>query len=202
MNHFADTIFEVEALSCRRGSRLIFANLDFKLTAGSLLNVVGQNGSGKTSLLRILCGLSEPESGVLRGGYSSSQFAFVGHHLSMKNTLSIRDNLSFWRDLQGSDTGAPITGILKQLNLLHLEHQSFQSLSAGQKRRTCLALLLLRPKPIWLLDEPFTSLDRHGVDLVERLITDQLQAGGIVVMTSHQPIHLNWHAQQSVQLGT
>lgn len=78
MNHFADTIFEAESLSCRRGSRLVFSNLNFRLTVGCLLNVIGQNGSGKTSLLRMLCGLSDPESGFIRFDYTSSQFAFVG----------------------------------------------------------------------------------------------------------------------------
>lgn len=202
INQLSGTVIEVNALSCCRDSRHLFHNLSFTLDAGHLLNLVGQNGSGKTTLLRILCGLREPDSGSIRCVYIAGQFAFIGHNLSMKNNLTVIENLRFWHEITDRNVSCDIDNILNQLKLAHLGNKLFKGLSAGQKRRTCLATLLINPKPIWLLDEPFTSLDSNGMELVQNMIINHLHNNGTVIITSHQQVELNWPNQQSLQLGS
>lgn len=201
MNHITGTVLEVAGLSCYRNSRILFQNLDFKLASGELLNLVGQNGSGKTTLLRILCGLREPDAGTIQSVYKAGQIAFSGHNTAMKNDLSVLENLRFWRAVHTSENTVDLEGLLTTFNLLHLANNRFHTLSAGQKCRTRLAVLMINPKPIWLLDEPFTSLDSEGVDLVQHMIITHLRNHGTVIVSSHARMHIAWPSQQYKELA-
>ena len=184
---------QAEGIACRRGERLLFADIRFALSAGELLLLRGPNGSGKSSLLRLIAGLLPAESGRLlwngrdvteqKSDYRNA-LAFLGHQDSLKPQLTLRDNLAFWADLAGSD--ADLDAILARVGLSLQADLPAQYLSAGQRRRFGLGRLLLRPAPIWLLDEPTTALDADGVRLALDLIRQHLAAGGLALVASHE----------------
>lgn len=188
---------EVRRLECVRGDRLLFRDLDFQLDEGELLHVQGANGCGKTSLLRILAGLSQPESGEIHWQGRPlrrqrlaflRQMIYLGHHPGVKGELTPLENLRWIARLHNIRRGFDLAGILAQAGLeRHLETPA-RALSAGQRQRIALARLLLQEAILWILDEPFTSLDRTGIDWVHRLLDRHLERGGLVVLTSHQPV--------------
>ena len=160
--------FSGHALTCQRGGRLVFSDLDFTVGAGEALLLTGANGSGKSSLLRIMAGLLTPAEGVLRLEGTAvtedpdnwrASLAFVGHHDPVKPVMTVRENLSFWARLAGSDR---LDDALDAFGLADLADTPGRFLSAGQRRRTNLARLLVSQSRIWLLDEPSTALDRHA----------------------------------------
>jgi heme exporter protein A len=184
-------------LSCIRDDRLLFNSLTFELASGQVLLLEGRNGSGKTSLLRILCGFREPDSGqVLWCGeaINSSQYyadmAYVGHLDGLKKELTVWENLMM--SLALSQTGHySILQALTRVNLAGYEDTPVQALSAGQKRRLSLARLLVTRNYLWILDEPFTALDKQGIALIETLMTEHCANGGLIVLTSHHEINLH-----------
>ena len=186
---------QAEGIACRRGERLLFADIRFALAAGELLLLRGPNGSGKSSLLRLVAGLLPPDAGRLlwdgrdvaaqKGAYRNA-LTFLGHQDALKPQLSLRDNLSFWADLAGSD--ADLDAIVFRVGLSLQADLPAQYLSAGQRRRFGLARLLLRPVPIWLLDEPTTALDADGVRLAVDLIRQHLSGGGMALVASHEAL--------------
>ncbi|MBK7000239.1 MAG: cytochrome c biogenesis heme-transporting ATPase CcmA [Rhodoferax sp.] len=183
-------------LSCVRGERQLFAGLDFTLESGQWLHVRGENGSGKTSLLRLLSGLSVPAAGEIRwcgelvrqmGALYREKMLFLGHQGALKEDLSGLENLTFAAALDGavlSDTQA--IAALRRFGLGARAELPVRVLSAGQKRRVLLARLLTRNAQLWVLDEPFTALDVKAVDMLSVLIAEHLAAGGMAVLTSHQ----------------
>jgi heme exporter protein A len=184
-------------LSCIRDDRLLFNSLTFELASGQVLLLEGRNGSGKTSLLRILCGFREPDSGeVLWCGetINSSRYyadmAYVGHLDGIKKELTVGENLMV--SLALSQTGHySILQALTRVNLAGYEDTPVQALSAGQKRRLSLARLLVTRNYLWILDEPFTALDKQGIALIETLMTEHCANGGLIVLTSHHEINLH-----------
>ncbi|HED35031.1 MAG TPA: cytochrome c biogenesis heme-transporting ATPase CcmA [Gammaproteobacteria bacterium] len=194
----------VNAVSCTRGYRDLFSDLSFELKAGQVLRVEGKNGSGKTSLLRILAGLSQPIEGeVLWQGQKihhaeSSWFQnlmFIGHRAGIKFELTAVENLCMYgafngRRLPASDSSTEIEDALYQVGLYGFEDIPCAQLSAGQKRRVALAQLFLTGAKCWILDEPFTSLDVAAVSMLENLFTQHISQGGMLVITSHQPVTL------------
>ncbi len=200
---------QVSRLECVRGDRLLFSGLDFELDGGELLHVQGANGCGKTSLLRILSGLSPPEAGEihwqgrpLRRQRSTflRQMIYLGHHPGIKGDLTPVENLRWIARLHDVRSDLEPAEILAQAGLeRHLETPA-RALSAGQRQRIALARLLLQEAILWILDEPFTSLDRAGIDWVHRLLDRHLERGGLVVLTSHQPVRTEAPVRQ-LRLG-
>jgi heme exporter protein A len=189
-------MLSAHGLSCVRGDRRLFANLDLAVRAGEWLHVRGENGAGKTSLLRLLAGLSQPAEGEIRWCDQSIQhpesayrqnLLFFGHHGALKEDLTAMENLGFSAAMDGADfheTSA--LAALHQFGLKGREELPVRVLSAGQKRRVMLARLAIRKTKLWILDEPFTALDVKAVDLLATLIADHVTAGGMAVLTSHQ----------------
>jgi heme exporter protein A len=198
----------VSNLSCTRDDRLLFSALNFSLNAGQVLLLEGSNGSGKTSLLRILCGFRDAEDGQISWcGESladSSYFAdmaFVGHADGAKKELTVLENLRFALAL--SKPGSyDIAQALAKVDLAGFDDNMVQTLSAGQKRRLSLARLLISHNILWILDEPFTSLDKQGIILTESLITTHVQQGGMVILTSHHDLTLTHLPLQRIHLNS
>jgi heme exporter protein A len=185
-------------VSCVRGGREVLSGLDFEVSAGEALAVTGANGSGKTSLLRILAGLLAQAGGSieLEGGEAeltlAEQAHYLGHRDAIKPALSVLENLSFWRDFLGGEVGAATKQDLEQsLGRVGLDHAALLPaayLSAGQRRRLSIARLIAVRRPIWLLDEPTSALDAAGQALFADLTRDHLAHGGLVVAATHAPL--------------
>jgi heme exporter protein A len=176
---------------CVRGGREIFAALDFAVDGGEALAVTGRNGAGKSSLLRLIAGLLAVDRGTicLEGGEKERTLAeqchFLGHRDGLKPSLSVRENLEFWRDFLGGDSGLGAEASLDSLKIAHLSELPASYLSAGQRRRLALARLVATRRPVWLLDEPTSALDAQAQALLTALMTQHLQAGGLIVAATH-----------------
>ncbi len=199
----------VQSISCRRGYRDLFSELDFALAPGQALRVEGRNGSGKTSLLRIMAGLAQPLEGeVLWQGrkihHAESDYLnkllFIGHRAGIKLDLNPIENLCMARALHGSTSEDGIEEALYQVGLYGFEEIPCKQLSAGQKRRVALAQLFLTRASCWILDEPYTSLDVAAVALLEELFEQHLANEGLLVITSHQPVTLKAEQQYRLRL--
>lgn len=187
-------------LECLRGESLLFANLSFGVAQGQIMQIEGANGSGKTSLLRILAGLSPPSDGeVLWRGESIfhkraafyAEIAYLGHHLGLKAELSVAENLKLAFALNGQPNAPErVTAALEQVGLADREDLPVRALSAGQRQRVALARLVSSAATLWILDEPFTALDVGGIALVHRLLEAHAALGGLAVLTSHQAVEL------------
>ena len=192
------SVLEARALTCIRGERELFSVLDLQVFAGQCLHIRGENGVGKTSLLRLLTGLTSPESGeVLWSGHSIKEEAseyhnkllFLGHRDALKEDLSAIENLRLYAAIDGitlSEQDAFAS--LWRFGLKGREDLPVNCLSAGQKKRVLMARMLTRGAQVWILDEPFNALDTHAVQELQDLIAEHLRGNGLVVLTSHQPL--------------
>lgn len=183
-------------LTCIREDRLLFDELSFEINAGDIVQVEGSNGSGKTSLLRILSGLSQPYEGqVLYNNQTISRcreefqqnLLYLGHSAGVKGELTAQENLNFNLALHGNNINSSSDN-LAAVNLLGFEDSLASHLSAGQHRRIALARLYQSQAPIWILDEPFTAIDKQGVASLEQLFIEHTQQGGCVILTTHQDL--------------
>ncbi|MFZ5556721.1 MAG: cytochrome c biogenesis heme-transporting ATPase CcmA [Pseudomonadota bacterium] len=186
-------------LTCTRGERRIFAGVSFSLARGELLHVVGPNGSGKTSLLRMLCRLLSPADGEIRwndgtlqelGDEYLAQVAYVGHLNGLKDDLTAWENLRVCSGMEGNADPATILASLDRVGLGECRDFPTRWLSQGQRRRLALSRLMAVPRRLWILDEPFTGLDKASVGTLLDMLRQHLTAGGLVVLTSHQDMTL------------
>jgi heme exporter protein A len=201
-------MLEAADLRCERGGRLLFDGLSFQLSQGELLRVSGANGSGKTSLLRVLCGLLWPSRGsvrwkgepvaALREEYAR-QLVYLGHAPAVKGDLTAEENLSIACTLAG--VAASTDAVKSALARFALPHDvPVRRLSQGQRRRAALARLALSGAvPLWLLDEPFAALDAEGIERLGALLSDHAKGGGAIVFTTHQEPGIA--ATQTLELG-
>ena len=188
-----EPLLVADALGLERGGRQLFQNLSFEVRSGHLLQIDGVNGAGKTSLLRILAGLS-------RYGYDGrvrrhSPLLYLGHQPAVKALLTPRENLAWHVSGESVCSNGQIEAALNSVGLYGYEDVPSHALSAGQHRRVNLARLHLSSSPLWLLDEPFTAIDKGGVADLERLLVTHVERGGAVVLTSHQVLQVSDRVQ-------
>jgi heme exporter protein A len=199
-------MLEAAELECERGAKVLFHGISFAVKAGELLRVAGANGSGKTSLLRIVCGLASPSAGVVRwkgqpiGALREEygrELVYIGHTPAVKDDLTPSENLAIACRLAGRSAGGEtLRAALGQLGVPELP---VRKLSQGQRRRAALARLLVSDAPLWLLDEPYSALDTEGVAALNQRIGEHTAAGGAVVYTTHQEVGIR--STQVVDLG-
>ena len=194
-------MLEAQGLACRRGGRLLFSDCGLRVAAGEALHITGANGSGKTSLLRILAGLGGAQAGDVRwegrdlrecrAEYTPA-LRFIGHGPGVSPHLTALENLRWSRTLLDAPE-ACVERALEHMHLAPLADVRVGRLSAGQRQRLALCRLLLGDSKLWLLDEPIAALDAQGVERLQALLTGHLDRGGAVVFTSHQPLELRGH---------
>ena len=196
-------------LTLWRGLNCLFEDLSFEVPPGVVQLVRGPNGSGKTTLLRVLCGLTRPETGRVewagepieanRQAYGA-RLAYCGHSTGLKADLTVIQNLIFAARLQGQD-GRPWERIVEPLALGRCADLQVRYLSAGQKRRTGLARMLMSGAEVWVMDEPFTNLDRHGRAYLSDQLSGHLESGGLAVVAAHHDLDLGAARMRSLTLG-
>ena len=189
----AGPLLVADALSLERGGRQLFSELSLSVHAGELIQVQGANGAGKTSLMRILAGLSRYgfDGEVTR----SAGLLYLGHQSGVKGLLSPRENLAWHVAGAEQSSDAEIEGALHEVGLYGYEDVPSHTLSAGQHRRVNLARLYLSTSPLWILDEPFTAIDAEGVANLESLLKTHLERGGAVILSSHQTLNISYRVQ-------
>ena len=199
-------------LSCERGERALFAGLEFAVAAGSLLRVAGPNGTGKTSLLRMLCGLLEPATGEVRWhGHNVRRqreeywkdLVYVGHLNGVKEDLTVYENLKVAQAVAGRRVDhTALRRALDAVGLARFEHTLARRLSQGQRRRVALArLFATTTAPLWILDEPFIALDQRGVASLSERIASHIGNGNMVVLVTHQDVAIDVPRQQHIELA-
>lgn len=188
---------EVKDLACWRNEQVLFNGVNLSLSPKNVLFLQGENGSGKTSLLRILCGFRLPDEGEISWANEATSsvpeyfqnISYVGHKNGIKDELSVEENLNLMRSM-ATASNIKTEDVLKQIGLFKRADVLARQLSAGQKRKLALARLMMTENSFWVLDEPFTSLDKATVVFFESLIQQHINRGGMLILTSHHEINL------------
>ena len=189
-------VLEARELLCERDDRILFSALSFRVNAGEWVQITGGNGAGKTTLLRLLTGLARPDAGEVcwqgqplhrvRDDFHQD-LLWIGHQPGIKNRLSALENLRFFHP---DGDVAQCLSALAQAGLAGYEDMPVNQLSAGQQRRVALARLWLTRARLWILDEPFTAIDVNGVERLTRRMAQHTGQGGMVILTTHQPLNV------------
>lgn len=191
---------EGRGLTCIRDDRILFKDLTITLAASEILQIQGENGCGKTSLIRVLCGLAQAYDGEvhwcgedIRSARSEfcRELLYLGHHVGVKSELTALENLAFFQSLSNDKGRLSSAAALAHVGLAGFEDVPVRTLSAGQKRRVALARLWLSDAALWVLDEPFTAIDRAGIGALEFLLADHAANGGLVVLTTHHELSIS-----------
>lgn len=186
-------------LFCERDDRVLFKNLNFDLHQGQVLQIQGSNGSGKTTLMRILCGLNDSYQGSIKwygeeieeqAASFFSSLLYIGHRVGVSKVLTPIENLRWSCSLKQAVSDEQIMEALKEVGLRGFEESPCFTLSAGQQQRVSLARLIISPASLWVLDEPFTTLDKKGVAQLEELLQRQAHSGGSVMVTTHHSLSI------------
>ncbi|ASU23563.1 cytochrome c biogenesis heme-transporting ATPase CcmA [Vibrio qinghaiensis] len=204
-------MLEVNNLTAIRDERVLFEALSFVIRAGELVQIEGRNGTGKTTLLRIIAGLGDRDDGSIswngvniesnRDDYHQD-LLFLGHQTGVKRDLTAFENLHFYQSVHNSGSfSQAIHQALAQVGLAGREDVAVGQLSAGQQRRVALARLWLSQQKLWILDEPLTAIDKQGVKVLEALFLGHAQQGGIVVLTTHQDMFSDYPQLRKIKLG-
>ncbi|WMN59420.1 cytochrome c biogenesis heme-transporting ATPase CcmA [Pseudoalteromonas xiamenensis] len=190
-------MLEINAVTCIKQDRCLFESLSFSLQAGEIMQVEGPNGAGKTSLLRIIAGFARAEEGEIcfdeqniQENYDefAAHLLFIGHKTGVNGQLTAVENVLHWQAVHGvSDDGQTMARLAK-LGLIGLEDVPVRTLSAGQQRRVALLRMWMNNAKLWILDEPFTALDKKGVAMLQARFQEHLQAGGAILLTTHQDL--------------
>jgi heme exporter protein A len=196
----ANMLLQASELFCERDERILFSGLNLNVEPGELVQIKGSNGSGKTSLLRILCGLNEDFSGEIRWKGEPltevrddflGSMMYIGHRAGVNRILTPRENLRWSASLHSPANDEQIVKALGRLGLRAYEDIPCRNLSAGQTQRVALARLLISAASLWILDEPFTTLDVYGVKNLEDLLSEHVDAGGAVMLTTHHALNVS-----------
>lgn len=209
MNTVLTHHLRAEGLQCIRNDMVLFDDLNLSLASGEMMQLIGPNGSGKTSLLRIICGLAQATEGVVYWNDVSvtdsdeyvHQVNYVGHQNGIKAELTAAENLAFSIALYNTQEGATPEQALKEFGLYGYEDTPVAKLSSGQKRRVALSRLLLTKAHLWILDEPYTSVDTEGRRFIASVIARHLHNGGMLIMVSHEPVEIPGIEIKEVHLG-
>ena len=206
----ANSSLQIVDLESIRDDRTLFSELNFELGAGQVVQIQGANGSGKTTLLRMICGMLLPVSGEVRWNGKNilkdraeyyEEMTYLGHAQGVKGDFTPLENLNFEKSLIRTSNQYTLEEILEKVGLAGFEDIPSRTLSAGQRRRITLGRLLLTDTRLWVLDEPFTSLDKQGQTLVEELLVEHADNGGMVLITSHQRINVHSGESKVVNLN-
>ena len=193
------SFFVIKNISCIRGNKLLFKNLNFKINNKELLVIKGANGSGKTTLLKILSGLLKPISGsiiinkkninILKDEYFK-YFEYIGHENAIKTALTVRENLNFYLKIKRNLATKNFEKAIKIFNLKNLLDIKIENLSAGEKRRISLSRLILSNSKIWFLDEPTNGLDKINTVIFFKILKQHLQLNGLAIVASHDDVKI------------
>lgn len=216
MPHLSDieltsNLLAAHGLTCIRGDRALFRNVGFTMSTGGLLYVLGENGSGKSSLLRLICGLLSAEEGYVTwqgqdirdsAELYRSELLYVGHLGGLKDDLTAFENLQTNAELAGyCRDSASVTSALQAIGVARCANLPVRVLSQGQKRRVALAKLWLSDCKVWILDEPFAALDSASIDILSQRISQHLQQGGLAIITTHQDVSIEADTIQTLRLN-
>ncbi len=199
-----------QSLACERGERVLFENLDFSLQCGQAMIVQGNNGTGKTSLLRIITGLSQAAHGSVSWNQHNiesiaeefqQQLLYIGHLAAIKTELTVRENLQLLLRFWPSDNNCSIPELAELVGLRKRLSVTCSRLSAGQQRRVSLARLFISQQKLWVLDEPLTALDVEFIEVIEHRLQQHLNSGGMAVLTTHRGIDVGKQAEVHLNLS-